>query len=212
MSQSPPPPPYGEQPPYGSQPPHGSQPPYGGQQPPYAAPPPRRRRPRKIWFVIGGALIVLAPIVFVGALFTVLRPLTQEDAVFAASDTPVQVDLPAGEERALFSSSGSGADCTATDGAGEQLGLRPVTGDFTYNEWTAMARFDTGDGDVTFECSDSRGVGERVRVAQLPSTGGFVAGIVVGVVAPLLLGGIGLLMLIVTAVLYATGAPRNESA
>ena len=153
---------------------------------------------------------MLAPIVFVGALFTVLRPLTQEDAVFSVNDTPVQVDLPAGEERALFSSTGFGVNCTATDGRGEQLELRPVTGEFTYNEWTAIARFDTGDGDVTLECGDNMGMGERVRVAQLPSTGGFVGGIVVGVVGPLLLGSVGLVMLIVTGVLYATGAPRQE--
>src|SRR5688572_3863045 len=139
MSQTPPQPPYGEQPPY------GSQPPYGGPPPQYAAPP-RRKRPRKIWFFIGGALIVLAPIIFVGALFTVLRPLTQEDAVFAAADTPVQVDLPAGEERALFSDRGVSADCSAVDGAGEEVQFRPVTGEFTFNEWTAVARFDTGDG------------------------------------------------------------------
>lgn len=202
MSQSPPQPPYGEQPPY------GSQPAYGGPPPPYAAPP-RRKRPRKIWFIVGGALVVLAPIIFVGALFTVLRPLTQEDAVFAVSDTPVQVDLPAGEERALFSDRGVSADCSAVDGADEAVQFRPVTGEFTFNEWTAVARFDTGDGDLTLTCEGLYPDSE-VRIAQLPSTGGLVAGIVVGVVAPLVLGLLGVLMLIVTAILYATGAPRQE--
>lgn len=210
MSQTPPPEqPYGTQPPYGSQQPYGAQPPYGAPAPQYAAPPPRRKRPRKIWFVIGGALIVLAPLIFVGALFTVLRPLTQEDAVFSASDSPVRVELPAGEERALFSSDAVGADCTATDGSGEEIEFRSVTGDFTYNEWTAVSRFDTGDGDLTFDCTSPFGDSE-LRIAQLPSTGTFVAGIVIGVVAPLVLGLIGLLMLIVTGVLYATGAPRKD--
>ncbi len=196
MSQTPPPPPY------------GAQPPYGGPSPQYAAPP-RRKRPRKIWFFIGGALIVLAPIIFVGALFTVLRPLTQEDAVFTAGDSPVQVDLPAGEERAVFSTDGAAIACTATDGSGEDLPLRGVTGEFTLNEWTAVARFDTGDGAVTFECDDLD-TGVEIRIAQLPSTGVFVAGIVIGVVAPLVLGLVGFLMLIITAILYASGAPRTQ--
>lgn len=152
---------------------------------------------------------MIAPIIFVGALFTVLRPLTQEDAVFAAGDTPVQVDLPSGEERALFSTDGTAVACSATDGSGRDLQLRAVTGEFTYNDWKAVARFDTGDGDVTFECDDLS-PGAEVRIAQLPSTGVFVAGIVIGVVAPLVLGLVGFLMLIITAVLYASGAPRKE--
>ena len=192
MSQMPPPSPYQGQPPWGS------------------PPPPRRKRPRIIWFFIGGTLLVLAPIVFVGALFTVLRPLSQEDAVFAARDSPVQLDLAAGEERALFTDSGASADCSAVDGSGEAVAFRPVTGEFTYNEWTAVARFDTGDGQVTITCAELA-PGSELRIAQLPSTGSFVAGIVIGIVAPLLLGGIGLLVLIVTGVLYAKGAPRNEA-
>ena len=87
--------------------------------------------------------------------------------------------------------------------------FRPVTGEFTFNEWTAVSRFDTGDGDVTFTCAGLN-AGAEVRIAQLPSTGGFVTGIVIGVVAPLALGGMGMLVLVVTAVLYATGAPRKE--
>lgn len=205
MTQPPNPPP-GNPPPYGA-----PQPPYGQHQPPYAGPP-RRQRPRVVWFVVGAVLIVLAPVIFVGSLFTVLRPLMQEDAVFAVSDSPVQVDLPAGEERALFSTNGFSAACSAVDGTGREVEFRGVTGEFSYNEWTAVSRFDTGDGNLTFDCVDTTGGGEEIRIAQLPSAGTFVAGIVIGIVAPLVLGLIGLLMLIVTAVLYATGAPRQKKA
>ena len=187
----------------------GGQGAYGSTPPPHAVPKPRRKRPRTVWFFIGGALLVLAPVVFVGALFTVLRPLSEEDAVFAAGDSPVQLDLTAGEERALFTRTGVPADCSAVDGSGKDVEFRPVTGEFTFNEWTAVSRFDTGDGDVTFTCA-GLDAGAEVRIAQLPSTGGFVTGIVIGVVAPLALGGMGMLVLVVTAVLYATGAPRKE--
>ena len=181
-------------------------------QPPYAAPPPPRRpRPRIVWFFVGGALIVLAPLVFAGALFTVLRPLTQEDAVFRA-DGVTQVDLPAGEERALFNNGFSPADCAATDDeTGAPIDLRPVTGEFTYNQWTAIARFDTGSGRLSFDCGGESTTSE-LRIAQLPSTGGFIAGIAVGVVVPILLFLAGVITLIVVGIRYATGAPRVKDA
>ena len=96
-----------------------------------------------------------------------------------------------------------------TDSAGNAVELRPVAGDFTVNEWTAVARFDTGDGDLTFECGGESPDSE-IRIGALPSTGGFVTGIVVGIVVPLVLGGTGVIWLIVLAVLYGTGAPRQQ--
>ena len=189
-----------------SQPPYGPPPTPGWTPPP---PPPRRQRPRVLWFFVAGAMILAAPLIFAGALFTVLRPLTQEDAVFAVAESPVQVDLPAGEERALFSTEGLSADCAVTDGSGRPVDLRPVTGEFNYNEWTAVWRFDTGDGDLTFDCTGVTGH-EEIRIAQLPSTGGFVIGILVGVIGPLLVGGSGLIMLVIVTILWATGAPRQK--
>jgi hypothetical protein len=221
MSQVPPqtpdggPPPPGGQPPYGGTPPPGGQPPYGG-LPPYGGrptypAPPRRQRPRVVWFVVGGILLVLAPVIFVGAIFTVLRPLTQEDAVFAADGQAHQVSVDSGEERALFKESGSAVQCVATNGSGTDVEFRRVSGSFTYNEWKAVARFDTGDGDLTFTCNSGSG-SDRVRIAQLPSTGGFIAGILIGVIVPLLLGLVGIVMLIITGILWATGAPRVKKA
>jgi hypothetical protein len=192
MSEYPPPPP---------------QQPYGG-QPPYAAPP-KKPRPRAVWFVVGGVLLVLAPVVFLGAIFTVLRPLTQEDAVFRVDETPMQVDLPAGEERAIFYEGASLAQCNATDGSGAPIEFRSVTGEFTLNEWTAAARFDTGDGNVTFSCNSESG-SDEVRIAQLPSTTTFVAGLLVGILVPLLSGLVGLIILIVTGILWATRPPRAK--
>ena len=181
-------------------------------QPPYAGPtpPPRRERPRKAWFFVGGGLILLAFVVFGGALVLTLWPLTQEDASFAASDTPVEVHLPADTERALFANTGFSVDCTATDGAGAEVEFRPVTGELTVNQWTALSRFDTGDGNLTFDCVETS-PGSQVRIGDLPSAGGFVAGLVVGILVPLVLGLIGLVMLIVTSIRWATGAPRDAA-
>ena len=189
-----------------SQPPNQ---PYGAHPPPpYAAPPPRRPRPRARWFVVGGVLLVLAPVAFVGALLLTLRPLMAEDAVFAADGQSHQVRLPAGEERAIYVD-GASADttCEVTDGAGDPVDLRSPGGDFTYNEWEATAVFDTGDGDTTFTCTGSDPT-DRVRIASVPSVGGLIGGVVGAVLLPLLLGLAGLITLVVTGVLWATGAPR----
>ena len=86
------------------------------------------------------------------------------------------------------------------------MDLRPVGGDFTYDEWEATDRFDTGDGDLTFTCSGSD-LADRVRIAAIPSVGGLVGGVVGAVVLPLLLGLAGFVTLVVTGVLWATGAP-----
>lgn len=206
------------QPPWPPQQPQGT-PPYGQQggvpygQPPYGQPPRplRRRRPSAWWFALGAALLVLAPVVFGVSLFLTLRPLAQQDGVLPADGSPHQVSVPAGEDRALFTdgSSASGVSCQGLDGSGQPLDLRPVLGDFTYNQWQATERFATGDGDLTLTCTSAVSQ-SSVRVAQLPSTRGFVSGLLVGVLVPLLLGGLGLLCLLITTILFATGRPRHE--
>lgn len=181
--------------------------PVPGYGPGYGPAPVQKHRPRPRWFVIGGALLVLAATAFVVGLFTVLRPLTQEDAVISPDDGSVTVDVPAGEERALFTRSGYGTSgaCLVTDEDGDRPRLRSISGDFTYNEWTAENRFDTGAGDVVVDCSAA---GESVRVGQVPSTGAFVVGLLVAILGPIVLGLAGLVVLVVTGILYATRPAR----
>ncbi|MFB9313863.1 hypothetical protein [Nocardioides plantarum] len=177
--------------------------------PSYSPPPPadQKYRPRARWFVVGVVLVVLAGVVFVGGLFLVLRPLTQEDGIVAAGDGPVTLDVPAGEERAIFTRDDEPVDCTITDSAGEARPLRGISGDFTYNEWTAQQRFDTGSGDVVLDCT-STVEGAEARIAQVPSTGGFVVGLLVAILGPLALGFAGVVVLIVTGILYAVRPAR----
>lgn len=187
--------------------------PWGGAPTPYppghpTPPTPRRRRPSVAWFVVGGVLVVLAPVVFALSLFLTLRPLAQEDAVVPADGSTTAVSLPAGEERALYREIGSAARCEITDGSGAVIDQRPVSGDFTYNEWRAVSRFDTGDGDLSLTCEGFPG--GRVRVGVVPSTEGFVGGLLLGILLPLVLGVTGLLVLVVTGILFATGRPRHE--
>ncbi len=182
-----------------------SQPPPTSSHPP--VPEQQKHRPRARWFVVGGLLLVLAPVVFVGALFTVLGPLFREDAVFAADGQPHAVSVAAGQQRALFTSTGTDAVCRATDGTGAEVAFTGVGGSFTVNEWQAVARFETGDGDLTFTCRGA-GTSGDVRVGQLPSGSAVVGGLAVGILLPLALGGAGLVVLLVTGVLWATRPAR----
>lgn len=172
------------------------------------SPVPRKYRPRARMWVIGGAMILLAVIVFVGGLFAVLRPLTQEDGIVAAGGPAISLDVPAGAERALFTRFGVPADCTVTDSGGRARPLEPVTGDYTYNEWVAINTFDTGNGDVSVSCTDS----PDVRVAQVPAAGRFVVGLVLAIGGPILLGFGGLVVLVVTGILTATRPRRPAGA
>ena len=62
---------------------------------------------------------------------------------------------------------------------------------------------------MTFTCRSAERDAE-VRIAQLPSTGTFIAGLLVGLIVPLVLGLIGIVILIVTGVLWATRPPRPK--
>ena len=183
------------------------EPPYQqpGQPPPYGAAP-VKYRPRARWFVIGAGLVLAAIALFVGALVAILGPLFHEDAVFPASE-PHTINVPAHSQRALYSDGDSGLTCSAVDGTGTALPLRLVTGDFTVNQWTAVFRFDTGDGEVTLDCSLT-GDSSQVRVGELPSTGTFVIGLVVGILGPLVLGLAGGLILVITFIRSLTRQPR----
>ena len=182
-------------------------------QPPNQAPPygaaPVKYRPRARWFVIGAGLVLAAIALFAAALVAILGPLFHEDAVFPASE-PHTINVPAHSQRALYSDGDSGLTCSAVDGTGAVLPLRLVTGHFTVNQWTAVFRFDTGDGEVTLDCGLT-GDASQVRVGELPSTGTFVIGLVVGILGPLALGLAGALILVVTFIRHLTRQPRPKA-
>jgi hypothetical protein len=107
----------------------------------------------------------------------------------------------------------AGADCRITDGSGARLVQRELAGSYTTTvdgqEHVAVSRFPTGDGDVSFTCPVASVF--TVRVGQVPEVGSMIAGIGVSIVGPLLLGTAGLVILIVTGILYATRPPRSKA-
>ncbi|WP_139981964.1 hypothetical protein [Nocardioides litoris] len=180
--------------------------------PPYAAPPQPpagKPRPRARWFGVGVLLLVLAAASLAGGLFLALAPLAQEDAVVTVGQGPVMVEVPPGEERALFTEDGRQVSCTATDADGATVELRPVSSTTTVNEWTARERFDTGAGDVVLDCTASgNGTDARVRIGEVPSGDRIAAGLVLAIGGSTVLGLAGLVVLVVTGVLWLTRPAR----
>ena len=182
------------------------------QAPAYGAPvygaAPAKYRPQARWFVIGGGLVAAAVAIFLAALFAILAPLLHQDAVFPSSE-PHTINVPAHSQRALYTDGTSGLTCSAVDGTGAVIPLRLVTGSFHVNKWEAVFRFDTGNGEVNLDCSLT-GDSSRVRVGEIPSTGTFVIGLLVGILGPVALGITGGLILVISFIRYLTRQPRPK--
>lgn len=178
---------------------------------------PQRRRPSKWWFVLGGALLVLAVAVFVGGLIWTIVGVSKTDGTFDADGQPASVTSPADKKRMLFvEDDGSTTEptCTVADGSGEERDLDDVTGRVTVStgsgDWLGIATFDSGDGDLTVTCTASD-PGTEMRIGA-PLGFGFAAGLVISIALPMVLGAIGILILLVTTILFVTRPSRQTPA
>jgi hypothetical protein len=182
--------------------------PYPGSSPyPTMPPAPVRKRPSGWWFAFGGALLVAAAVVFGFSIVRFVHTVAHTDARFQDIGRH-SVTLPAHVDRGLFAVEGRPRPtCSATDGSGTSIRFRRPDGRFTVNGWVAVARFDTGDGHVTFTCGDGPTVLSEVRIAAVPDGGDFVRLGLVGVVVPLLLGGAGFVVLLVTTIQWFSRRP-----
>lgn len=171
-----------------------------------------RRRPSKLWFVLGGVLILLSlPLLAVGMIRTMNNMAETDSTFFVGEAAPVT--SPAHQDRMLFvdKSASSDPDCTIVDGTGavrdlEDLGVR-VTVDNGDGAWRGLARFDSGDGDLTVTCAGR--VDTLMRIG--PPAGPIdVLKVMFPLFGSLALGGIGGLILVVTGILYATRSPGRQ--
>jgi hypothetical protein len=178
---------------------------------PYAGPSPYptqpaatvRKRPRAWWFALGGVLMVAAMVVFGIAIARFLHSIAHTDARFQAAGAH-QVTLPAHVRRGVYGvESEPRPRCSAVDGSGAAIHFHAPDGSFTFDQWTALVIFDTGDGHLTFTCSHRAGITD-LRVAEVPSGGDLARLGLLGVVVPLVLGGAGFLIVLVTAILWFT--------
>lgn len=175
-------------------------------------PRPAKARPSAVWFVVGGLLVVAGIVagivlfvrIFDAGFFDVeasIRPDGRAHAVTVGTDG----------DRFLWEPQYGSADCAVSDAdTGAAITLEAVSGTFTRqlnaDAWQAAARFDPGSGHLSVTCSPAAGPAE---IGPALDVGGFVGAIVVAIVVPLILGGLGLAVLIVVGILWATRPRRT---
>jgi hypothetical protein len=175
---------------------------------------PGRPRPRRVWFFVGGGLVLVAVMTFVLLLVLLLSRSTRTDdvATLSTSGEPVSLDVVAGERRMLFAVEGQPAPrCTMTGADAEQVVLDPVGSSVTVGtdgtQWKGFATFTSRTDRVELTCDDAA-PDQQVRVGA-PLGAGFVGGILATIFVPLILGGGGVAMLVVTTIFWFTRAPRT---
>jgi hypothetical protein len=187
--------------------------------PPYGVPPgpplpPRRRRPSGWWFVLGGGLVVAAVAAGIGLLVWTISGFLSVDASVAADGQPHEVSVPTDGERFLWvRSGGERPSCAIVDlDSGRDVEQRRPDGSYNrdngHGAATVQSRFAPGSGRLEVTCTRDGGT---VEIGPATGAARFVGGIFATILVPLGLGMLGLLVLVVTGVLFATGAPRREA-
>lgn len=166
------------------------------------------RRPSERWLVISAVLVGLSVYGFFGSLAWLHTGATETDGEFWGGSGDERVASPPHEERMLFESFELGVDCTIRDGSGSERPLHKVDEEVTVlsggDKWTGVATFDSGDGDLTVTCIDMVSGGDGPMRIGTPEGTGYRIALVSSIAGPILVGGLGAMILILTTVLYFT--------
>ncbi|SDC65593.1 hypothetical protein SAMN05421872_103214 [Nocardioides lianchengensis] len=185
-----------------------------------ASPPPPitpKVRPSWWWFVLGGGLLVAAVISGIGLFVWTLSGFMSTDVTLDADGTSHAVEVGTDGDRMLwFDERYDDPTCRIVDTAtGDPVaGLRSPTGDFRRStggeEWVGAALFEPGSGRLDVTCTGSGTVPVQVEIGPAPSLGSFGLGLVLTIAVPLVLGGLGLVVLLVTGILWSTRATTRR--
>ena len=176
-------------------------------------PQPVKSRPSVAWFAVG-ALLVVAGVVAGVVLFVRIFDdgFLSVEATVPADGVTHQVTVGTDGERFLWEPELGTADCVVRDAdTGATITLGPVDGTFTRSSsggaWEAAATFDPGSGHLEVTCSTEE---DPAQIGPALVVGDFVIGILVAIAVPFVLGGLGLAVLIGTAILFVT-RPRQPA-
>ena len=172
--------------------------------------PPQKPRPSGWWFVLGGGLMLVGLAVGVTAFVLLFRGLLTTDASVPVDGESHRVSVPTDGDRLLWADArAQRPHCTVTDReSGREIPLEGTTGDFERNGQAAVRSFDSGSGDLDIACEGDPGT--EVEIGPAPSIPSFVGGVLAAVLAPLLLGGAGFVIVLVTGVLRSTRPERPK--
>ncbi|GAB3266784.1 hypothetical protein [Nocardioides dilutus] len=174
---------------------------------------PAKPRPRVVWFVVGALLVVagiLAGVVLFVRIFD--SGFLSVEATIPADGAPHPVTVATDGDRYLWEQEHGAAECVVRDAdTGGAISLDPVNGTITRSvngdAWQAIASFDPGSGHLSVTCSADEG---PAQIGPALVVGDFVLRIVLAVVVPLLLFGLGLALLIGTTILWFTRPARTD--
>lgn len=172
--------------------------------------PPPRPRPSGWWFVVGVALLLAAGAVFGWFLFRAIDGFAEIEAHVPADGAVHEVDVGAEEDKFLWVQEHAAADCQVRDrGRGSEIEILPVSGTYSRADlseaWVADGHFDSGSGRLSVTCSTSGGPAE---IGPAVDIGGFLTSLLLAIGVPLLLGGGGVVVLVVTGLLWAIRPAR----
>lgn len=199
------------QPPYG--PAYGPPPVY----PAYQRPVPSRRRPSAWWFAVAGVLMVAGAAIGIFLIVQTVAGFLETDATIEVDGRPHAVTVPTDGDRMLWvGESLTEPACQIVDTeTGEPVLLQEPGG--TYNrdngrtgDAVGISTFDPGSGRLEVTCGPP--MPAVVEIGPAPEFGAIFGGLLAGILIPVVLGGTGFVLLIVIAILYATGRPRNGPA
>lgn len=186
-------------------------PPYGGYAGP-PTPPPPKPRPSGWWFVLGGGLAGAAVITGVALFVWTIASFLQTDAEVPADGQTHVVSVDTDGDRLLWLADGTTQSCQILDDrTQEPVDLREVTGDFSRSDpggsWQGAARFDAGSGVLAVSCTG----GESVLIGPAPAFDQLFTSIALTVLVPLGLGLLGVAILLVTGILWASRPARPKA-
>ncbi|GAA1924735.1 hypothetical protein GCM10009737_28090 [Nocardioides lentus] len=159
-------------------------------------------------------MVLVGIVLAVGGFVTTLGAATDVDGVVPVDGAPHQVTLDGSRDRLLMHPEGSPApDCAVRDDDGAELALEPPSGRVTYGDaggsWVGWAVVAPTGASLELTCTGAEGL--EVRVSPDPGGPGPIVGGVLSTVGGIGLALLGVVVLALVAVLYATGAPRSTT-
>ena len=173
---------------------------------------PPKPRPSAWWFAVGIALILSAVAAGIGLFVWTLSAFLQTDVQVVRDGEPHAVEVSTDGDRMLWAYiDETTPTCRVVDQVtGEDIELRRPGGDFrredggTAGGWLGIWRFDPGSGDLEITCSSiDSNPPSTVEIGPAPRIGSFVVGILATILVPLALGLAGLIVLLVTGILWS---------
>jgi hypothetical protein len=184
-------------------------------------PAPAKVRPSWGWFVLGGGLLVAAVASGIGLFVWTLSSFLATDGSLPVDGQAHVVEVDHDDDVMLWTDAlVHPPTCEARDAdTGDSLTQTSPTGSFSFSrstgdrEWEGFSIVAGGADRVEITCTGQLTpamASERVEVGPAPSIGGFGLGILLTIGVPLLLGGTGIVVLIVTGVLWSTRATTRR--